>query len=517
MDKLLNELREATADQKVGYLVDYLEGHCGFSNVIAKSRSYLDAVEKPCLTIASILSWLFNSDSLILAESGIEFDQLPEQVGACRLIPTNIPNLFELLGDNQNSEGFIVIRSPSLGCEYINSYMYLWACDSLYLSLQISHISDWDGIVRDIFGHTGLLDTGSENKFMLDKVARSKAQSKISRRSTTVPFYHNGIDHLGHYFMNFLGPLSSHIASKVYNSQSILLISSLPSWFGDMEFTGILPRIEGFTAIQKNTILVHDWADAGRISELISAGLFHVQGSCISLSLSSATNQCLKELNNTIANFDPNSDISQLTIGIGLRGGTRSILNIIDLVETVTRKLVEEHAFNVNIVIDGMCSSRSLNENPTTQQLSLNVEAEQAREMDMRLAKIGISAVSTVGLPIMEQLAILSSCDFILTHSGSGSAKYLWALNKPTVVLNYPYHHNHMRYNSSDDPNYSGMTSLLFGRAFRGQRHADEWYLDKNLCVDAPGSQDHYRVNSCIDVENASIAIVDIIVNDLAS
>jgi len=337
------------------------------------------------------------------------------------------------------------------------------------------------------------------------------AQTKITRRSFIAPYYHNGIDHLGHYLMNFFGPLSRHITYKIFPPNSVLFIGTKPSWFGDVEFTEVLPRIAGFNAVRKNAILVHGWADAGKICELITAGLFQVQGSSVSLALSKAIRQYLDDVAAIKADVSSITGAPPLTIGIGLRGGTRSILNIIDLIEIVVKRLAQKTGKAINIVIDGMCSSKLLDENITTQELSLDLELQQAQELILRMAEIGISAISTVGKPIVNQLAELALCDAVLTHSGSGSAKYLWALNKPTIVLNYPYHHNHKRYNSSEDKSCNGITSLLFGRAFRGEHHADEWYLRRELCTDDREKQNHYRSNSHIDIENASTEIVDIL------
>ena len=189
------------------------------------------------------------------------------------------------------------------------------------------------------------------------------------------------------------------------------------------------------------------------------------------------------------------------------------VLNTDALIQQLCHLLQGIGHNDIHVIIDGLCSSPRC-ENTTTALLSIDKEYAQAESISIGLKEIGVSSEIVVGLPLIDQLCRLQLASVVIANCGSGSAKYLWSLNKPCIVINYPYDLPFVRYNSFNDDARDTEVGLIFGRAFRKYTHAPEFYLDRPLLSvvsDESDSNNGYRSNSLIDVNAACPKILEIL------
>ena len=316
-------------------------------------------------------------------------------------------------------------------------------------------------------------------------------------------------DHLGHYVLNYLGPIVSYIADGFFASESPLLISARESYLGRHEHITIIPSVPNYPNPPNNVVHINNVTEALEFCNSRNAGLFFLSGSRVSSALSFAVHACLTE------NFIPSikdEEHHTLRIGVGLRGGTRMATNLIDILSATVRRLSEHvNPAEIHFIFDGMCKATEP-KNTSTALLSLEEELAQSTSISNLLADMGCKSYSVVGKPLIDQLARLNETDAIITHNGSGSAKYLWLLNKPTIVLDNRYGMPR-EYCSSSDADTDSHVGLFFGRAFRGEPHATEFYIPSHCLTTAKDSElsDDSRGNFVLDPDSTSDSIVSYI------
>jgi len=126
----------------------------------------------------------------------------------------------------------------------------------------------------------------------------------------------------------------------------------------------------------------------------------------------------------------PNS----LRICVGIRGGTRMALNLMEAVEVFSQALYKRLGRSIHLVIDGMSKS-SLNNHDTTSLLSTEAELEIANEY-LNLAERNkfLTVSSVVNMTQFEQLKQISQCDLAISGYGTSTFKYMYLCNIPTIV-----------------------------------------------------------------------------------
>lgn len=126
----------------------------------------------------------------------------------------------------------------------------------------------------------------------------------------------------------------------------------------------------------------------------------------------------------------PNS----LKICVGIRGGTRMALNLIEVVEAFSQALHQRLGRTIHLVIDGMSKS-SLNHHDTTRLLSTETELQIADQY-FKLAERNkyLTVTSVVNMTQLEQLKQISQCDLAISGYGTSTFKYMYLCDIPTIV-----------------------------------------------------------------------------------
>lgn len=127
-----------------------------------------------------------------------------------------------------------------------------------------------------------------------------------------------------------------------------------------------------------------------------------------------------------------NADV--LKICIGVRGGTRECLNILEAIDCLIQEIRLQIDLPIVLVIDGISQS-STNASTTTSMLSLEYELTIAKSIFNHFhldEKVAVQSV--VGLPMLDQLRHIVSCNFAFGHQGSSTFKYMYLAGLPCIV-----------------------------------------------------------------------------------
>lgn len=119
---------------------------------------------------------------------------------------------------------------------------------------------------------------------------------------------------------------------------------------------------------------------------------------------------------------------------VGVRGGSREALNLVEVMELVLKGLLERQPQPVHLVVDGMSQSR-LNSKDTTRYLSLDREEELATALDQLTGRYPrLTVQSVVNRPMFEQMAAIARCNATISHFGSSFFKYMVMAGRPVIV-----------------------------------------------------------------------------------
>lgn len=151
----------------------------------------------------------------------------------------------------------------------------------------------------------------------------------------------------------------------------------------------------------------------------------------------------------------PESDDTEsaIRVCVGVRGGTRMCLNLVDFAVTLATELRKITGRPVHLLVDGMSKS-ALNSSDTTASLSTSFEQEIADEIIAKASvSENVSASSIVGLTTFQQLSQIRTCSLALSGYGTQYDKYMYLCNVPTIVhgvtepdtsRNINFHPNHL-------------------------------------------------------------------------
>ncbi|MFZ4565799.1 MAG: hypothetical protein ACOYMY_04985 [Prochlorococcaceae cyanobacterium] len=133
-------------------------------------------------------------------------------------------------------------------------------------------------------------------------------------------------------------------------------------------------------------------------------------------------------------NCSSSGDDSRIGVCVGIRGGTRMCLNLLEFTGALSTALHQKYNREIFLVVDGMSSS-VLNNSDTTAMLSPAFENELANGyLAFADQSDFVSATSVVGLTQYEQLVEISKCTLALSGFGTQSFKYMYLCDVPTVV-----------------------------------------------------------------------------------
>jgi hypothetical protein len=435
---------------------------------------------------------------------------------------TDVTNLIAIV-DEQDHPCFLLIAfNASLQSGHLAHVLYDIENDAFHLVAPVLNNNYLAEILQRLIWAFGWLPKGIGAAFLLKKEYRKSIVDSISLRNGYALFLENKYDHLGHYFMNFVGPLSYYCAHNIIPAGLRVFLGARPSWLGGFEQELLLPSLHGFGEIQENTVFVNGVLDALKLSRDLNLGLLKLSDACVSRSLSISFRDKLVSWKapESYSEFRLSKD-NELYLGLGLRGGTRMVLNFNEFVVALIKELQSHISRPICVIVDGMC--RSLNpENSTTANLSLADEHNQCNQLRDELAPCNVRVESVIGMDLVTQLNKLSLCSVVIAHNGSSSAKYLWALNLPTVILNCPTSESTSVYVSRDDLDAENEVGLCFGRAFRGEAHSPELYISRSLLrasdahgkIESPAAQS--RFNSYLDIDSAIPPVSTFVRNALA-
>lgn len=520
MDSFNAMYLETPTDEKIGVLLSFLKETCEFGSVAIELKIVADMKPECELTTFDLLHYLLHSDPKDLSGlSQFAFHEIP-MLARCTPRSSDCLNVIALEDEQGTIAAYYLVANASTMHNFLLQVVYIPREDSLCIFFPVSYRGAYDELFQALRETLKRLPDNQDGRFFLDKAFRSKIVAQVKLRSKFAPYFWNGFNHLGHYFLNYLGPLSRYLGEGLLSFGGIFFLGGRPSWLGDIELSQIIPKMSGFNRVKDYAVFVASMRDAEVVCREMNLGMIALYGSCMTLSLSNSIAKCTDQTYISTECEALSIKQNALVIGVGLRGGTRMVVNLDELICKMGMLLSLDENTKLHFIFDGMCKS-SNPEHPSTSLLSLDHEIKQAELIRSRLAERFISSESVVGLSLIEQLRKLSKCSAILTHSGSGSAKYLWALNKPTIVLNCPRTPGVLKYNSSLDPLCHDNLGFFFGRAFRGSCHSPEYYVSQSFLRLAEGDstslESRSNENKIIDVERGAVQILEYITEILGA
>jgi hypothetical protein len=507
--------------------LEFVFGHiCGFRHVDIKTKQINELHPDSECTSESILASLHHECVEYGNFSCLRDFRTSVSVNKIGIKPSSGINTIAFLNIDNTVLGYLSVAQASHGTSFLIEVLYIPSADSLYLFIPQPGSGTFSTLVRifnRLFGGQGLEVLGEYRK-------RQEAYATIQLRDRYIhilPFWQ---EHLGHYILNYLGPLSYGISSGRYLNQDYVFISKNLSHLGPFE-RDLIEHIESYGRIKGKIIYVDTVKEAmSHAASLGSYGILLLEDSIVPLALAESVSRVLqRDSKPTSISLMQDNASQSLVIGVGLRGGTRMIVNLASLLENLTNILFTKIPnLRLHYIFDGMCSLHRP-EVGSTSQLSLDRELEEYHVIRSKLLMLNATTSSTIALPLYEQILSLSSAHVILAHNGSGSAKYSWLLNKYVFVLNNQFHEPAW-YSSWKDSQWYGQVGLKFCRAFRKDVHSPEYYLPKTLLTPAPENKRDFkdgatgytdygrsRGNHLINAERAatllSIEIVDLLRN----
>ena len=308
----------------------------------------------------------------------------------------------------------------------------------------------------EVIGPDGLSDKDFIEKTTLILENYAETRAMANNKSKCLLFF--GTDtHLGHHILNRLGPAKNCcdlIKNKRIKGVSVAL---LEGQFFSPDF-----ELSLLGGNKRNVRVFKNKKRYLMYSQNNNLAVFKIKGAEVTQSINQSVLNLLKEKSSNPKIINHHS----LTIGVGLRVGSRQAINIKDCIEDFL-KLQPVKNFKFNFIFDGLGQS-SLNSIRSTALLSMSDELDLANECIRLVESYGHVGYSIVGLTIEQQLLSLYKADFIIGHQGSSSSKYMWLLGK-TTVIHGPFFSKSSCYTSNLEP-----VGLDFANAYRFEKSPKE-------------------------------------------
>lgn len=143
---------------------------------------------------------------------------------------------------------------------------------------------------------------------------------------------------------------------------------------------------------------------------------------------------CLQRSFNNVAPNEGSAKQDAYHLCVGVRGGSREALNLVEVIDLVLRSMFERQSKPIHLVVDGMSQSR-LNSKDTTRYLSLDREEELAAALDQLTGRYpALTVQSVVNQPMFEQMKAIARCNAAISHFGSSFFKYMVMAGRPVIV-----------------------------------------------------------------------------------
>lgn len=331
----------------------------------------------------------------------------------------------------------------------------------------------------------------------LDKIL-SNTESAIEKPSLIF----NSIPHFGHYIMNVL--------SQYERFDDFEVTANIRKMFVGKSF-GFLQDHQEEKLFSDN---FRELMDRGEIPAALAdcytynSFLIHVGGRGI-------TNRFSQKIKQRLLSSNVDNSLRMncgLVIGVGLRCGSRELVNQVDVYTQLIKKLSMKYN-SIGIIIDGMFRS-DVNGLSTHKLLSEEDEVIAATTLERNLLNLDLckgNVVNLVGLSLIEQLQYLNQVNLVLAPLGSGYAKYLWMLGKTgiafgprSVVKSYMANEG------------GSVVSLNFNNALLDQQLAGQHCISHNHIQDVANDLGPYRYNFTIELDNLYSEVCKIIPSTLS-
>lgn len=227
--------------------------------------------------------------------------------------------------------------------------------------------------------------------------------------------------HFGHYLQNNLAHLS--------RLEDLGILTSVHHVFRTQTFDYFLPEEEKLFLAESTRAKISVVADNQEAIQRCQA-----TNHAILVSKSSSFGSGLSTHFRGSVPAQPGDQRAAVMVCVGVRGGTRMCLNLVDFTITLAAELHRVSGRPIHLVIDGMSRS-ALNDRDTTAGLSTTHEQAIANEIIAKASAIqGVMASSIVGLSTFEQLSQIRHCALALSGFGTQYFKYMYLCNLPTIV-----------------------------------------------------------------------------------
>jgi hypothetical protein len=167
---------------------------------------------------------------------------------------------------------------------------------------------------------------------------------------------------------------------------------------------------------------------AGKRSQALIAS----KGATLSGHLARCLQSSLTPQANEVTEWGGDTEIYRLCVGV--RGGSREAINLVEVIDQVIRGLLDRQHNPVHLVVDGMSQSL-LNSKDTTRFLSLEREEQLALALaglQQQLPRLSVESV--VNKPMFVQMEAIARCNATISHFGSSFFKYMVMAGRPVIV-----------------------------------------------------------------------------------
>jgi hypothetical protein len=227
--------------------------------------------------------------------------------------------------------------------------------------------------------------------------------------------------HFGHYLQNNLAHLS--------RLEDLGILALMDQIFRPKTFDYFLPEEEKRFVAETNRPKLR-FVDSDR--EAIQLSKANHQALIVSKSSSFGSNLSAN-FRRSVLTPSTKPEVA-LWVCVGVRGGTRMCLNLVDFVITLAAELNRVANRPIHLVIDGMSRS-ALNGQDTTAGLSTSHEQAIANDIIAKASSVqSVSASSIVGLTTFEQLSQICRCSLAVSGFGTQYFKYMYLCHVPTIV-----------------------------------------------------------------------------------
>ena len=260
-----------------------------------------------------------------------------------------------------------------------------------------------------------------ESIFTVDK-RRGFAESFMAETQKCIIYYPQPLQ-LGHYILNCLSPLLRHSVDQFRGALSLSFATS-PSSYLD---SGWLTNLSLAISITKHFTVYSDRTSCLNDARQHDMGGFEIHG-CEANSLLPL---CAKA---ALGVIDLPSFAAETVVFVyAVRGGTRCLVDSPCLLEYLCNTITARYGKHVHVILDGMAMTLERDSDARFCYSDSVAEYTQIKLHSDILDKLGVPWTATHGLPLAEQISIISTFVFAISPILTAKIKYMGLLGLPTL------------------------------------------------------------------------------------